>query len=167
MVGWQYNLWPKSSATESTIFPKRQCASDAADFFFPSGVNWTSLTEIRLFDANGKSAGNIDVVLVSYDDQGQVLDFGALEVQAVYISGNVRDPFTAYIQNPEANGNLNWIGKRNYPRADFLSSSRKRLAPQLIYKGDSPFVGPKDGGRSRSPFLLAIAGVASSRASSG
>lgn len=112
-----------------------QIASDAADFFFPPDVNWTSLTEIRLLDANGKSAGNIDVVLVSYNEQGQVLDFGALEVQAVYISGNIRDPFTAYIQDPEANANLNWLGKRNYPRADFLSSSRKRLAPQLIYKG--------------------------------
>jgi len=41
----------------------------------------------------GRSAGNIDVVLVSYDNDGKVLDFGALEIQAVYISGNVRDPF--------------------------------------------------------------------------
>lgn len=112
-----------------------QIASDAADFFFAPDMNWTSLTEIRLLDANGKSAGNIDVVLVSYDDQGQVLDFGALEVQAVYISGNIRDPFSVYMQNPESNANLNWVGMRNYPRADFLSSSRKRLAPQLIYKG--------------------------------
>jgi hypothetical protein len=44
---------------------------------------WTSLTEIRLHDANGRSAGNIDVVLVSYDEQGKVTDFGALEVQSV------------------------------------------------------------------------------------
>ena len=48
------------------------------------------MTEVRLNDANGKSAGNIDVVPVSYDNDGKVLDFGALEVQAVYISGNVR-----------------------------------------------------------------------------
>lgn len=110
-------------------------ATDAAEFFFSPNVNWTSLTEIRLSDANGKSAGNIDVVLVSYDEDGQLLDFGALEVQAVYISGNVRNPFAFYMENPKANAQLDWRGKKGYPRADFLSSSRKRLAPQLIYKG--------------------------------
>lgn len=110
-------------------------ATDAAEFFFPLGATWTSLTEIRLDDANGKSAGNIDVVLVSYDDDGRLTDFGALEVQAVYISGNVRKPFAAYMADPEGNAHLNWQGKKDSPRADFLSSSRKRLAPQLIYKG--------------------------------
>jgi hypothetical protein len=48
---------------------------DAASFFFESGVSWTSLTEIRLNDANGKSAGNIDVVLVAYDEHGTVFRF--------------------------------------------------------------------------------------------
>jgi hypothetical protein len=110
-------------------------ATDAAEFFFPPGTNWTSLTEIRLDDANGKSAGNIDVVLVSYDDEGRLTDFGALEVQAVYISGNVRKPFASYMENPPAHAQLNWQGQKDYPRPDFLSSSRKRLAPQLIYKG--------------------------------
>lgn len=110
-------------------------ASDAAEFFFPSGAAWTSFTEIRLNDANGKSAGNIDVVLVSYDDQGTLTGFGALEVQAVYISGNIRRPFHAYMADSQANAHMDWRGKSGYPRADFLSSSRKRLAPQLIYKG--------------------------------
>jgi hypothetical protein len=40
-----------------------QIADDAADFFFPAGVKWTTLTEVRLKDADGGSAGNIDVVL--------------------------------------------------------------------------------------------------------
>jgi hypothetical protein len=110
-------------------------ATDAAEFFFQPGTVWTSLTEVRLNDANGKSAGNIDVVLVAYDGNGLVTDFGALEVQAVYISGNVRNPFAHYMTDPEANTQLNWRGQPKYPRADFLSSSRKRLAPQLIYKG--------------------------------
>lgn len=110
-------------------------ASDAAEFFFPAGAAWTSFTEIRMNDANGKSAGNIDVVLVSYDEDGILTGFGALEVQAVYISGNIRRPFHAYMTDPEANAQLNWRGKVGYPHADFLSSSRKRLAPQLIYKG--------------------------------
>lgn len=109
-------------------------AEDAASFFFPTGAAWTSLTEVRLKDATGQSAGNIDVVLVSYDEKGKLLDFGSLEVQAVYISGNVRNPFTSYMENPEINANKPWDGV-NYPRADYLSSSRKRLVPQMLYKG--------------------------------
>src|SRR5437868_5594118 len=63
-------------------------ADDAATFFFPESVSWTSLTEVRLNNKAGQSAGNIDVVLVAYDEHGRILDFGAIEVQAVYISGN-------------------------------------------------------------------------------
>ena len=108
---------------------------DAASFFFPEDATWSSLTEVRLNDANGKSAGNIDVVLVSYDNDGKVLDFGALEIQAVYISGNVRDPFEYYMKDPRDRANMDWSDQPNYPRPDYLSSSRKRLAPQLLFKG--------------------------------
>ena len=45
---------------------------DAASFFFKEGATWSSLTEVRLNDAHGKTAGNIDVVLVAYDDNGKV-----------------------------------------------------------------------------------------------
>ena len=68
-------------------------AEDAANFFFPASSMWTSLTEVRLNDINGQSAGNIDIVLVSYDSYGKIIDFGSLEIQGVYISGNVRKPF--------------------------------------------------------------------------
>ena len=108
---------------------------DAASFFFPADAKWTTLTEVRLRDKQGKSAGNIDVVLVQYDDNGKVLDFGSLEIQAVYISGNVRRPFEAYMQSPESGASMDWSKEPNYPRPDYLSSSRKRLAPQLLYKG--------------------------------
>lgn len=108
---------------------------DAASFFFPDDVAWSSLMEVRLNDAYGKSAGNIDMVLVSYDSEGKVLDFGALEVQAVYISGNVRAPFEYYVKDPKRRGEMDWSDQPNYPRPDFLSSSRKRLAPQLLFKG--------------------------------
>ncbi|MDT4898179.1 MAG: hypothetical protein QOH25_3256 [Acidobacteriota bacterium] len=110
-------------------------AEDAAAFFFPVEAKWTSLTEVRLNDKYGKSAGNIDVVLVSYDGNGRVTDFGACEVQAVYISGNVRAPFEYYMQDAIAHSSMDWTGKPHYPRPDYLSSSRKRLAPQLIFKG--------------------------------
>ena len=108
---------------------------DAASFFFGDGTAWSSLTEVRLNDANEKSAGNIDVVLVAYDDNGKIFDFGALEIQAVYISGNVRDPFEYYMKNPKAHAQMDWSTQPNYPRPDYLSSSRKRLAPQLLFKG--------------------------------
>ncbi len=110
-------------------------ADHAADFFFPSGTNWTALTEVRLKDSDGGSAGNIDVVLCAYDEKGLVYDFGALEVQAVYISGNVRNPFAHYMADPAKRAKMDWTQEANYPRPDFLSSSRKRLAPQLLFKG--------------------------------
>jgi hypothetical protein len=110
-------------------------AEDAASFFFQAGSKWTTLTEVRLKDKLGKSAGNIDVVLVSYDDAGKVTDFGALEVQAVYISGNIRNPFEDFMRNPVCGRSFDWAGRPNYPNPDYLSSSRKRLAPQLIFKG--------------------------------
>lgn len=107
---------------------------DAASFFFDDTA-WSSLTEVRLNDAHGKSAGNIDIVLVAYDENGKIFNFGALEIQAVYISGNVRDPFEYYIKNPKAQAKMDWSTQPNYPRPDYLSSSRKRLAPQLLFKG--------------------------------
>jgi hypothetical protein len=110
-------------------------AEDAADFFFPPKTKWTSLVEVRLHDKNGESAGNIDVVLVAYNEKGKVIDFGSCEVQAVYISGNVREPFEHYMENPAKNAKMDWTGQPNYPRPDYLSSSRKRLAPQLLFKG--------------------------------
>jgi hypothetical protein len=110
-------------------------AEDASAFFFPEHTPWTSLTEIRLNDKNGTSAGNIDVVLVAYDKRGRIVDFGALEVQAVYISGNVRRPFEYFMEDTENRVHMDWIGRGLYPRPDYLSSSRKRLAPQMLYKG--------------------------------
>ncbi len=110
-------------------------ADDAAEFFFEPNATWTTLTEVRLKDADGGSAGNIDVVLCAYDRAGRVTDFGALEVQAVYISGNIRNPFERYMENPAERSHMDWTREENYPRPDYLSSSRKRLAPQLIFKG--------------------------------
>lgn len=71
--------------------------------------------------------------MVRYDNDGKVIDFGAVEIQAVYISGNIREPFKAYSSNPSAD--FSWPKDHNYPTPDFLSSSRKRLIPQLLYKG--------------------------------
>jgi hypothetical protein len=53
-------------------------ADDAANFFFPPEAKWTTLTEVRLKDADGGSAGNIDIVLCAYDEAGKVYDFGGV-----------------------------------------------------------------------------------------
>ncbi len=74
-------------------------------------------------------------MLVAYDADGKVYDFGALEIQAVYISGNVRDPFEYFMKDPKTRASMDWSNQPNYPRPDYLSSSRKRLAPQLLFKG--------------------------------
>jgi hypothetical protein len=107
--------------------------SDAAGFIFDKKSTWTHVGEVRLKDKHGKSAGNIDYVLVSYDDKGRVVDFGSLEVQAVYISGNLTGPFTAYLENPSPG--FTWTQAFKFPKPDYLSSSRKRLIPQIIAKG--------------------------------
>ncbi len=109
-------------------------AEDAAQFFFKANASWTSIAEARLNDKDGNTAGNIDLVLVSYDERGRVLEFGSLEIQAVYISGNVRRPFERYMSFRQRSGDFTWSGP-NFPKGDFLSSSRKRLAPQMLYKG--------------------------------
>lgn len=106
---------------------------NAAKFAFDKDAAWTSLSEIRLNDSDGQSAGNIDYVVVSYDKiTGKILDFASVEVQGVYISGNLRNSFEEYMKNPSVD--FSWKGK-NYPHPDYLSSSRKRLIPQMLYKG--------------------------------
>jgi hypothetical protein len=57
----------------------------------------------------------------------------SLEVQGVYISGNLRNPFDAYLEQPTAE--FTWRAGYNSPKPDYLSSSRKRLIPQMLYKG--------------------------------
>jgi len=109
-------------------------AEDAAEFFFPPGAKWTTLTEVRLKDAYDKSAGNIDVVLCSYDNHGKITDFGALEVQAVYISGNVRNPFEHYMESPKTRANMDWSREQWYPAPDYLSSFQEGLASKFAFR---------------------------------
>jgi len=106
---------------------------NAAKFAFGEKAKWTTLSEIKLLDAKGQTAGNIDFVLVSYNEKGQLIDFASLEVQGVYISGNLRNPFDSYINDPSAK--FDWATGYNTPKPDYLSSSRKRLIPQMLYKG--------------------------------
>ena len=106
---------------------------NAAKFAFAPGSAWTSLSEIKLVDKDGASAGNVDYIVVSYDPiTHKILDFASIEVQGVYISGNLRNAFEEYLKYPTPD--FVWKGK-NQPHPDYLSSSRKRLIPQMLYKG--------------------------------
>ena len=39
------------------------------------------------------------------------------------------------MKDPKGRALMDWSKEPNYPRPDYLSSSRKRLAPQLLFKG--------------------------------
>jgi hypothetical protein len=110
-------------------------AENAARFFFGQDARWTVVPQMRLKDKYDRIAGIIDMVVVAYDADSRIVDFGAVEVQSVYISGNIRNPFEFYMANAHMSDGFDWSQQKLYPRPDYLSSSRKRLAPQLLYKG--------------------------------
>lgn len=80
----------------------------------------------------GDDVGRIDMVLVSSKTSaGAPMDWAALEIQAVYFSGNaMRGEFEAFADNA-----VDWVifptGRR---RPDYRSSGPKRLMPQLQIK---------------------------------
>lgn len=80
----------------------------------------------------GDDVGRIDMILVASNTPEQApMEWGALEIQAVYFSGNaMKGEFEAF-----ADENVDWVifpaGKR---RPDYRSSGPKRLMPQLQIK---------------------------------
>jgi hypothetical protein len=112
---------------------------DAAEFFFEEGDSYRVLREYRLKDANGEVVGNVDIVLIKTDELGNIIDFGAIEVQSVYVTGNMRKPFEHYMQDPEGRVDFDWrshVAEEGgyYPSPDWRSS-HKRLFRQLNSKG--------------------------------
>jgi hypothetical protein len=104
---------------------------DAARIAFGKGVRCVAVPEVRVLevlrDGKRKKIGKVDFLLAQVVD-GKAVDFAALEVQAVYISGaTIRPAFDHYIRS----GVLADDGKR---RPDFRSSAQKRLMPQLALK---------------------------------
>lgn len=106
--------------------------SDVYGFTLPGASDRDFVSEAKLVDDEKESVGKIDIVLLAIES-GVITDFGALEIQAVYISGNVRDPFLAYMDDPISRCCTDWKGP-NYPGPDWLSSV-KRLEHQMIMKG--------------------------------
>jgi hypothetical protein len=88
------------------------------------------LSEVPLRASNGLDVGNIDFVVQSTADPD---DFAAVELQAVYISGNIQKAFDWFMANPQNAIEKGWP-KKSWPHPDYRSSS-KRLTTQLVSKG--------------------------------
>jgi Restriction endonuclease NotI len=104
---------------------------DAAKIAFGPGVQCVPVPEVRVLEVirggKVKKIGKVDFLLV-HMEAGVAVDFAALEVQAVYISGtSIRPAFDHYVKT----GELLKDGKR---RPDFRSSAHKGLMPQLAIK---------------------------------
>ncbi len=103
-----------------------------ATIAFGNSANYAVLSEIPFLrshkDGANRSAGNIDNILVHLDQQGKIVDWCALEVQAVYFSGSEMRP---EVKAFEKDGSVLKPAPR---RPDFRSSGPKRLLPQLEIK---------------------------------
>lgn len=103
---------------------------DAAKAAFGSNKRILGVPEVRLLqlpDSN-KRVGKIDYVIALLGTDDEIIDFAALEVQAVYVSGDSsRGPFEHYLRT----GGNHSSARR---RPDFRSSAQKRLMPQLSLK---------------------------------
>jgi hypothetical protein len=104
---------------------------DVGRLAFGSGRKIKVVPEFRLLKVPGKKnkkIGKVDFLIASLDTEGKPVDFAALEIQAVYISGkSIRPAFNRYLKT----GKLSEDSKR---RPDFRSSAQKRLMPQLSLK---------------------------------
>lgn len=88
------------------------------------GKRWGG--ELRLPQKSGKGGYFVDWVLAWLDQQGDLLEFTAVEVQTIDTTGNYRNGFTTLKSErklEKTTAGLNW------------ENVSKRILPQLIYKG--------------------------------
>ena len=107
---------------------------DAARIAFGAGTEVALFPEVRILKIESgdkepdRKIGKVDFVL-GLVNQGQVIDFAALEVQAVYFSGGeIRTPMRQFIETRSIDQ------ATSDRRPDFRSSAQKRLVPQLQLK---------------------------------
>lgn len=105
---------------------------EAAKLAFGPSANFGVFPEIRILNVPGaegkrdRKIGKVDFLL-GLIEKDQVVDFAAVEFQAVYFSGGeIRTPMKHFI----ATGQLEDADRR----PDFRSSAQKRLVPQLQLK---------------------------------
>jgi len=102
---------------------------DAARLAFGPGVRFAPVPEISILRVkNNRKIGKIDYLLARLGGNERVVDFAALEVQAVYFSGgNIKQPMKEYLETGT-------LGADTWRRPDYRSSAQKRLMPQLSLK---------------------------------
>lgn len=82
--------------------------------------------ELRLPQRAGTGSYFVDWVLARLDENGELVEFTAIEVQTIDTTGNYREARTALLENRSVISDtvgLNW------------ENVSKRIIPQLIYKG--------------------------------
>ena len=82
--------------------------------------------ELRLPQRAGTGSYFVDLVLARLDENGELAEFTAIEVQTIDTTGNYREARTALLENRSVISDtvgLNW------------ENVSKRIIPQLIYKG--------------------------------
>jgi hypothetical protein len=112
----------------------RKILVDTKKFLLSNTLDPKIIFEVGLVDLSKRPIGRIDCVLIDEDANGKITDFGALEIQAVYISGNIRRHFEYYIADPANRHNQTNPNPLNPPRPDWLSSV-KRIVHQFNSKG--------------------------------
>jgi hypothetical protein len=103
---------------------------DASSFAFGPYADVVVIPEVPFLRSTTSQSklGKIDYVLVKHTG-GMLVNFCALEVQSVYMSGaSMRDEFRHYLDSGEVTLP---VRERH---ADYRSSSHKRLMPQLMIK---------------------------------
>lgn len=108
---------------------------DAAEIAFGEHASFGVFPEVRILkleagseDERDRKIGKVDFILGKIEN-GKIIDFAAVEVQAVYFSGGeIRSPMHYFLENERLDL------KNSDRRPDFRSSAQKRLVPQLQLK---------------------------------
>ena len=96
---------------------------------------WERFSEERIPTTRDKVAGNVDHVVTVHED-GDVIDFAGIEVQATYFSGGAYRPeFYEYMEQIDDDGDPQYVPEGTR-RPDFRSCGDKRLIPQVRQKGN-------------------------------
>ena len=87
-------------------------ASDAAEIFFPDDAHWTSHTNVPVKDARGRPAGEIDLVLVSYDKQGNTTHSCSLQILEACFPADLRVSLKPFTEGSSPVGRNSIVSKR-------------------------------------------------------
>lgn len=105
---------------------------DAAKIIFEEKVNWTTITDVKMYDKYNTYIDTIEFVIVSFDEKGNIINFASLDTQAAFVNRNIRKNYNSYLENPQK-----YLAKdpKEETFVDYTSAIHQKIAPQLIYRG--------------------------------